>query len=47
MAPTLDIASNAKMGEKKKRGKKAFKQKTNISAVGTPSTGSGLNIPKA
>jgi hypothetical protein len=46
-APTLDIESNSKMLNKKKKGKKAFKQKTSIATLGSPSSGSGLSIPKS
>lgn len=44
-APTLDIESNRSAGKKKKKGKKAFKQSTNIS-VNTPLAGAGLTIPQ-
>jgi hypothetical protein len=45
-APTLDIDSNAKLLAKKKKGKKAFKQTSNVSGISTPTVGSGLSIPK-
>jgi len=43
----LDIESNSKMLNKKKKGKKAFKQKTSIATLGSPSSGAGLSIPKS
>ena len=45
-APTLDIESNSKLLAKKKKGKKAFKQTSNVSGVNTPTPSSGISIPK-
>jgi hypothetical protein len=44
--PKLSINSNSKNLAKKRKGKKAFKQRTNVTGVNTPGASSGLSVPK-
>lgn len=46
MAPKLDIDSNSKLQSRKRRGKRAFKQTTNVTGISAPTGGAGLSIPK-